>query len=91
MITSEKLIKKFLEGNKAINSSMRSTGDKLFSYFTCIAQKTNNGFIVNSTKYSDTTSKQQGILIRELKKGGYNYVETKKYVPKETEDLTDFL
>ena len=43
--------------------SMTAQGGKLFSYNTCIAEHTSDGrLIINNTRYSVTTSKQQGYL-----------------------------
>lgn len=43
--------------------SMTAIDGKLFSYNTCIAQHTKDGrLIINNTRYSVTTSKQQGYL-----------------------------
>ena len=45
--------------------SMTAQDGKLFSYNTCIAQHTKDGrLIINNTRYSVTTSKQQGYLRR---------------------------
>ena len=37
-------------------------GDILFSYTTPIAKRTNDGIILNKSKYSSTTSKLQGYI-----------------------------
>ena len=43
-------------GNLSIN------GDRLYSYYTCIAERRNGGHIINDTKYSPTTSRHQSLL-----------------------------
>lgn len=46
------------------NKNLRSTGAKLFSYSTCIAQWLDDILIVNVTKYSKTTSTIQNRLVK---------------------------
>ena len=41
---------------------MWSTGNKLMSYGTCIAEWDGKGMIINRTKYSSTTSTHQGMI-----------------------------
>lgn len=46
--------------NKGCSISTNCTGNKLFSYSTCIAQRLSDGRIIkNITRYSNTTSKHQ--------------------------------
>lgn len=47
-------------------NSMSISGDKLYSYNTVIAQRTPDGMFVNRSRYSMTTSKQVGQLLRAL-------------------------
>lgn len=72
---------------KIIGSSlhMYSDGNKLFSYYTCIAQHTNMGIIGNATKYSSTTSKHLGFIRR------YIDLWTTMDVPRGTRTLIDYL
>ena len=49
-------------------ASLTSTGDKLISYETPIAEWRGEVLAINSAKYSATTSKQQGMLRRECEK-----------------------
>jgi len=50
----------FWQNELAENGSMRSTGNKLYSYGTVILQRLPDGKVVgNTTRYSATTSKQQ--------------------------------
>lgn len=76
------VIIKFLNRTKASssNGNLRSTGDKLFSYHTCIAEWHSKKIIydgematiasyeltVNVTKYSKSTSKIQTMLLQEI-------------------------
>lgn len=80
MIRNEYLIKLFLNNEKEQNCNMRSTGTKLFSWQTCIAQKSSKGIIVNVNKYSKSTSAQQSKLMYLIKEGKHNYVETRSDV-----------
>lgn len=68
MITNKELIAGFVSGtmNGRRNGSMSVSDDgkRLFSYATCIAEWSAEQLLVNITKYSVTTSKQQGIMNR---------------------------
>lgn len=60
MISNQSVINAFANNKTAHNVNMRSEGNKLFSYYTCIAQRLQDGtIVVNSTKYSASTSKVQ--------------------------------
>lgn len=62
---NEEVIKAFAERKKARNStgSLESTGDRLYSYATCIAEYDKYGRLyINLTGYSCTTSHHQTIL-----------------------------
>jgi hypothetical protein len=64
---NDKVITEFLKKNFNLSaSSVSSEQDKLFSYSTIIAQWFDNTLLVNTTRYSVTTSKAQGNLIREI-------------------------
>lgn len=57
------VIKAFLEKKAAIGSNLYSNGNKLINYNTTLAQWHDNyHLIVNHTKYSVTTSKNQSYL-----------------------------
>lgn len=62
---NQDLIESFVR-NRHFNGrtgSMTAIDGKLFSYNTCIAQHTKDGrLVINNTRYSVTTSKQQGYL-----------------------------
>ena len=92
MISNADLIKAFISGRTAQNGSMRTDGTKLFSYFTCIAQKTSDGILFNVCKYSTTTSKQQTWTRRALENGRRNFIEVGKdcHICRGTTDLTRY-
>ena len=92
MISNVDLIKAFINGKEAQNKSMRTNGTKLFSYFTCIAQKTSDGILFNVCKYSTTTTKQQTYTRRELERHGKKFTEVGEdtYIQRGTCDLTRY-
>ena len=64
---NQEVISKFVNfAESAATANVRSTGDKLFNYETCIAQRHEGKIIVNVTRYSATASKMQNYLRREL-------------------------
>lgn len=65
-MTNEEVIENFIAGHICSGGNLTSTGDKLYSYQTCIAEYTPKGLVVNKTKYSVTTSKHVGMLLRKL-------------------------
>lgn len=86
----------FCKGNSGFSIHLKSSGTKLVSYNTTIAQKTFIDpslpqFILNSTKYSRTTSKHLGYARRYLENNSIRYIITTKYIPKGTYDLTKYL
>lgn len=83
---NSEVIDKFLdkEFNKCA-SSVSSKQDKLFSYNTIIAQWFGDILLVNDTRYSSTTSKIQGILIRSINSNIKWY--TVDHIPMGTNDL----
>ena len=71
---NKEVISKFVNfAESAATANVRSTGDKLFNYYTCIAQRHEGKIIVNVTRYSATTSKIQCYLRREL--SGYDVIK----------------
>ena len=73
-MTNQEVISKFVNfAESAATANVRSTGDKLFNYATCIAQRHEGKIIVNNTHYSVTTSKIQCYVRREL--SGYDVIE----------------
>lgn len=72
---------------KSSNNNLRSTGEKLINYSTCIAQRLSDGtIVVNSTKYSTSTSKIQTWVRNTIK----NYKEVTN-VPMHTINLEKFV
>ena len=59
MLSNQAVINAFFSGKSASNRNMHTDGRKLWSYYTVIAQRTENGFIMNNTRYSVSTSKVQ--------------------------------
>ena len=69
------VIKGFINGEvKAKTKNLYIEGDNLINYSTIIATR-NNGFKVNSTKYSQSTSTIQNALRRELNANGITFIE----------------
>lgn len=74
MATNLSVIKAFVNNETASTTNLHTTGDKLVSYATTIAQRDQEGNIVlNTTKYSSTTSKMLTYLKRELDKYNIPY------------------
>jgi len=64
----------FAKGKTAKSGTMYSTGDKLYSYGTVIATRQADGRVVlNNTKYSVTTSRQQSLTKKALKDNNVSY------------------
>lgn len=59
MLSNQSVINAFVNGKEASNRNMHTDGRKLWSYYTVIAQRTEDGFIMNNTRYSVSTSKVQ--------------------------------
>ena len=87
MIANNDLVNNFVDCNlngisnaKMYNGSMHFVGGTLYSYDTAIGQynKKDGTFIVNMTKYSQTTSKQRNLLVMALKERKINYTSVDK-------------
>lgn len=66
-MTNHKVIDAFIKGAiKGKSSNLTIKGDCLLSYSTCICQRVSNSFLVNTTKYSVTTTKAVNYLIQKL-------------------------
>lgn len=85
MRTNKEVAECFLHRIKTNNVNLRSTGRKLYSYSTVIAQWYNDELIGNATKYSITTSKHLSCIKRSIDRW------TTKNVPIETDDLLNYL
>ena len=60
MLRTSQVGNAFWNNRKATGNSVRSTGDKLYSYFTVLLQRLPDGKVIgNITKYSSSTSKHQ--------------------------------
>lgn len=70
---------------KSWTGNTRSTGEKLFSYNTCIAEWINGYLFVNITKYSSSTSRIQNMLLGYL--GFTHKVKQVENVPINTQKL----
>ena len=86
---NKEVISKFVNfAESAATANVTSTGDKLFHYYTCIAQRHEGKIILNVTRYSMTTSKLQGHVRWEL--SGYDVIEVTG-VPLGTRDLVPYI
>ena len=95
MIANNDLVNNFVDCNlngisnaKMYNGTMHFVNSTLYSYNTAIGQynKKDGSFIVNMTKYSQTTTKQRNLLIRTLKERKIRYTEVDK-VKRDTTNL----
>ena len=90
-MTNAEVVREFLRGRQAKSSTgnLWTTGDRLFSYRTCIAQRLSDVvIIVNDTRYSATTStKHQSPLRNQLRDSGKFMVLHIKDCPWEILDL----
>ena len=80
-------------GAHSLNMRVSHDGSKLFSYGTVIAQKLPNGAILlNSTKYSVSTSKHQSYARCAISRfaSTLKTYYTDKHVPMGTYDLTHY-
>ena len=87
MIANNDLVNNFVDCNlngisnaKMYNASMHFVNRTLYSYDTAIGQyiKKDGTFIVNITKYSQTSTKQRNLLINALKERKIRYTEVNK-------------
>lgn len=73
MRTNREVAEAFVLGNPSANANMTSTGDRIFSYHTCIAESFLNRyneicFVVNHTRYSNTTTRHRNYVNDEVYK-----------------------
>ena len=69
IMNNKSVINAFMNGKsaKSSNGNLYVIGNKLVSYWTTIAQRTNSGMVIfNATKYSVSTSKIQTWTLNEL-------------------------
>lgn len=57
------VVNKFLRCECASGSNLNSSGDRLFSYNTCIAQWLDDILYLNMTQYSPTSSKHRNMIV----------------------------
>ena len=87
-MTNYDVVKAFYEDKAGAESStgnlwVNVRGNRLYSYKTVIAQKTDKGIIKNITKYSNSTSKHQCLVDK--------FTFYAKYVPKGCDDLIKYI
>lgn len=78
-MTNEQVVMNFWMHKAGKSLNMKSTGDKLFSYATCVAEWHDDTLYLNTTKYSVTTSKQTSRL-RAFASDYYRYQHKVEYV-----------
>ena len=79
VMTNKEVCNAFVNKTNGQSGSMRTDGVKIYSYNTCIGEWVDGKIIINASKYSVTTSKQQHYLRGAASYKGY--VETTKHVP----------
>lgn len=84
-MTNKDVAEKFLRKEKANTLHLLSTGEKIYSYNTVIAQWYKGDLIGNATKYSVTTSKHMLYIRR------YINIHTRDDVPRSTNNLIPYL
>jgi len=99
MKTNREVAEAFVLGNPSANANMTSTGDRLFSYHTCIAESFLNRyneirFVVNHTRYSNTTTRHRNYINDEIYKlilkGFIVIVKRVDDVPRGTQSLKQY-
>lgn len=84
-MTNAEVAIRFLHKEAGNSTTMKSDGEKLYSYNTCIAQYHNDKIVGNATKYSSTSSRHLSYV--------RNHVDvwTTEYVPINTHNLLNFI
>lgn len=99
MRTNREVAEAFVLGNPSANANMTSTGDRIFSYHTCIAESFLNRyneicFVVNHTRYSNTTTRHRNYVNDEIYKlilkGFIVIVKRVDDVPRGTQSLKQY-
>lgn len=90
-MTNLEVCNAFANGISGHSLNMSTDGDKLFSYGTIIAQRTDKGILLNVCKYSTTTSKQQTYARHALERKGIRYTEVDGYICRGTRDLIRYI
>lgn len=90
-MTNKQVIVNFIEGGHTCNSiHIRCTPNILCSYNTAIAQRYKDGYIINTTKYSSTTSKHLSIFLYCLGDSSPIYYTKSNNIPRGILDLTNY-
>lgn len=63
---NKEVVKCFLKQLDAIGSNLTSTGIRLISYNTTIAEWKDGCLIINHTKYSNTSTRHLNMLVKEM-------------------------
>jgi len=67
MSSNNDVIKSFVEHKANESTTLKSTGDCLYSYNTCISEFHDDVFVVNMTPYSVTSTKHRNTLLKLIK------------------------
>lgn len=91
-LTNEDVVLKFYEKEQGHTQNLRSYGDKLMSYNTCIAQHFGlNGILINISNYDDNAIKNHLALVRKhIGKGHKKIVIHMSDVPIDTNNLRTY-
>ena len=94
-MTNFGVCKAFVNGNNggvySLNMSISHDGKRLYSYSTCIAERVSDDeIIVNTTKYSSSTSRHQYYL-RDAMRGVIKETFTKVTVPRNAQHLCQYV
>ena len=76
-VTNEDVVLKFYKKEQGHTQNLKSIGDKLISYNTCIAQHMGNkGIIINISNYDDNAIKNHVALVRKHIGEGHKKIVT---------------
>lgn len=87
---NEDVIIAFLNKERGTSQSLKSSGVKLFSYSTCIAQWEDHHILVNPTSYTSTMDRSLTFLYRILNTSYLIYRNVQNYIPKGCNDLIKY-
>lgn len=90
-MTNKQVIVNFILGGPTCNSlNVGCTPYVLYSYNTAIAQRYEDGYIINTTKYSRTTSKHLTTFLNCLGDSSPIYYTKSNNIPRGILDLTNY-
>lgn len=90
-MTNKQVIVNFILGGPTCNSThIRCTPNILYSFMTAIAQRHKDGYIINTTKYSRTTSKHLTTFLNCLGDSSPIYYTKSNNIPRGILDLTNY-